>query len=1307
MSKCSSLPPLSGQNLHRVSASRHGKTSNPPRPIFKDGYLYHNIKSFRNLADTARFYTRERASHQIRPDGMSINAWRKVKARVHKSRKLHQWNGQPLPHNGFHSDPHTYYLARQYAPTSNPPRTQLLRQPPSDAFKKAPKFEELSERVHGYAGPPRLSVFYTRGNKGFKTAYKGQKFTDNLRADRYLEKYGTRHGLQQTGAPFVFTGPASNYNTLDKLNFLLRDWRSPDTRLDRKILNKAVQKTIDEFKDVAIRPMSYNRIISSRQFLKNRRHDTGFSGPGFRDKFELANNPSFRAFADKWHSSGKPATYKLFWKTEALKKDKARLLPRAILGTSLESELSERRSFQPFIASLKHSRWNTPSKIGIKNQEFPRLYDHHRFNQGWVANAIDFSFQDRAMPKAIMQARKEVLLGIGQHQNLDRDSLHAIARISDQTSKFYVVSPTGEVFLLESGHPTGLYLGAEGNTLNHRIIHNYLDIKHGFDTMQKIDSQYGDDALRSLPRDTPQTARYLASKNTIFKTVEKDLGLKTTIDVWGQHPLDTKEEIFLRRGFENRKGSSDKNAVIPVFNHDRVLNKWLVPHVGIHSPQESFNRSLGYLFLTGGQPALYDTIHGYMTHLLTKHSEVTAPKVFSKMSQPSLVKDYYTPKGKEDPSARRFVDYETFVHTSHQGGFPIAIGIPSGEGKTSLSRTDPRHFIDHDRLIDKAGVRAHLNQLTKQAKEDNNWNEVNSLVRSVVPENDSRILLTWNRDTTPKDRLYAGSYLLDRPTGTRENLPNREAILHDSRQLNDVFFFKDYASRNKYLTEQLAHEHTAHTRHPSNRWNAFDRYYLEPRFQHDHPPTPNLPDPELYDAHRLLLLSGDVEENPGPLDKFIKLAYAWKREQFISRALKHCANIKSARQARLDRFSRGDFTMTEMREHSYSLIFNKHKRLFNPYAVVENFRVKTNKFSHYERNTTEGTFVHYVRSNLALKKLSGSTLSFIKVKTHRPRRSSIPMVSSTLNAKPPNLFARILNNMASWFCTNILSLSVQCLQESPYSIPRTECGCTEHHFCNYTVPIPVYHRPTVQFTDIRTSYVRDEEGKKIRSDEGELAKVLDYKPHQLTRNDWEFNLVLTEHQCLSSVLVYLRHEKGPEQSVWILNNNKYSNVSVESFNIERTTTRRCRYRYCEALTSCPQVYCDTCMIRYHGQRSRKRINNDPLLETLHFEYDLIYVPHLVSLFGSSDPIAPPTPPPLTAWDVSHPTNETLTAFLSEVLYYGKVPAVVETHCRLCFKELNRCAHRQSPELFKKIVIKTPASFDIRKAVKHALRKFDY
>ncbi|QHD64758.1 RdRp [Plasmopara viticola lesion associated yadokari virus 1] len=414
-----------------------------------------------------------------------------------------------------------------------------------------------------------------------------------------------------------------------------------------RLLNKAIDLTVAQYSPLTFKEMSYEQVIASQQFLKNRKHDMGLAGGNYNDKFELASTPSFKAYQKKFENSTKPSTFKLFWKTENLKESKAKFVPRLIFGSSLESEITERRQFQHFSKEMARLRWSIPSKIGISNVEFGKLYKHHRFHQNYSAIAVDYSAQDTKMPQPIIDARNRVMARLAQQQGLPPHAINRIVAAGKHVENFFALTPTGEVFLLKSGVPSGLYLGAEGNTLNHSIIGNYLDLKmtlaNAGITSKHVDSRYGDDWLRSLAPNR-QNRHFLNSRDKFFSFVKNDLGMATTVDLWGDKPLDHHEPAFLRRSFTEFK-IDHKKIVVPKFDSVRTLQKWVTPHSLVLSPQDSFDRSLGFLLLSGADKKNYGIIRQYMDSLVANY-DIKVPDLYTNMSLHSLTKDYYTNFGR-------------------------------------------------------------------------------------------------------------------------------------------------------------------------------------------------------------------------------------------------------------------------------------------------------------------------------------------------------------------------------------------------------------------------------------------------------------------------------------------------------------------------------------------------------------------------------------------------------------------------------------------------------------------------------------
>jgi len=109
----------------------------------------------------------------------------------------------------------------------------------------------------------------------------------------------------------------------------------------------------------------------------------------------------------------------------------------------------------------------------------------------------------------------------------------------------------------------------------------------------------------------------------------------------------------------------------------------------------------------------------------------------------------------------------------------VAIGVPSGEGKSVLARTHPTIFVDHDSFMSPADYAEHSN-LVRVARESGDWSAVNAKVRALVPQSGTggRVLLTWGPQTTPEGFQYLGAAILPSPSNIRANTDNRSALAH-------------------------------------------------------------------------------------------------------------------------------------------------------------------------------------------------------------------------------------------------------------------------------------------------------------------------------------------------------------------------------------------------------------------------------------------------------------------------------------------------------------------------------------------------
>lgn len=126
-----------------------------------------------------------------------------------------------------------------------------------------------------------------------------------------------------------------------------------------------------------------------------------------------------------------------------------------------------------------------------------------------------------------------------------------------------------------------------------------------------------------------------------------------------------------------------------------------------------------------------------------------------------------------DTSALSFLNDRDLTTAVLSVSVPLAIGIPSGEGKSTLARKYPHLFADPDDYVDFNYVMPFV--------EREAWDELSQIHRAThFPRN--KILLMWNYHTCPNDFQFLGSFLVDdkHATGVRLNAGNRAAIMQEA-----------------------------------------------------------------------------------------------------------------------------------------------------------------------------------------------------------------------------------------------------------------------------------------------------------------------------------------------------------------------------------------------------------------------------------------------------------------------------------------------------------------------------------------------
>jgi len=128
---------------------------------------------------------------------------------------------------------------------------------------------------------------------------------------------------------------------------------------------------------------------------------------------------------------------------------------------------------------------------------------------------------------------------------------------------------------------------------------------------------------------------------------------------------------------------------------------------------------------------------------------------------------------------------------------PLAFGIASGQGKTTLAKSYPDIFCDPDDYVDQAMV---AKQCAKQ-----NWEYLNRSHRS-LPYPRSQVLLTWAADTAPKDYFFAGHLVVKNQPSVRLSADNIAAQYQISASRPDVplYTFPDFETRDAFIFRIIA-----------------------------------------------------------------------------------------------------------------------------------------------------------------------------------------------------------------------------------------------------------------------------------------------------------------------------------------------------------------------------------------------------------------------------------------------------------------------------------------------------------------------
>ncbi|QOI17269.1 RNA-dependent RNA polymerase [Picoa juniperi yado-kari virus 1] len=587
-------------------------------PTFVNGYYYLSPQDYR-LACRMSTECRNMQLHPVRSRTTDPSGYRRDR-RFNKSlsdRYINAVRHNSSMHNStaFHNEPHNGYLAAVYKPL---------------ALDKA-----INQKNKLSITSTSISVLPVR--YAFDLTSQPRKVPH----DPFLNRYKNRNHLSPP-LKYDYSLRKRYVAGIDPLNTVLN--RHEDTsKINYHHLAEAIKRTVSDLSHIQFKVQTYNETVDSAAFRRTDTKSKGFSGPGFATKQDLARDTAFRSYFNTFSKSSISPTFAFHWKGETIKQSKLLEAPRPIIASSVEHEILQRMALQAFNDNIGHNRFHPNSKlrIGIRNQEFSSLYNLHKIDK-WLSYAIDASRQDSKMPMAINNANSRVLTTLAENQGLSRSEIALIARATNQSSFFYVL-PNGQVIETTVGFPTGQFNTADGNSINHLIIHNYIDSVLGIAHNSRCikDSGYGDDWYRTIAPNSVEANRF--SLDAVTKVFEGHLGVSITQDIFAQRqtPGIRGTELFLKRG-----ATSFDNQNIAIFNPDRVETKWLIPHTSVSSAQDSWDRSYGYLLLSGGNPTLYNKIDSYLSYLSNNFSIQEARSYRDGYNNyQNLTRDFYTLHG--------------------------------------------------------------------------------------------------------------------------------------------------------------------------------------------------------------------------------------------------------------------------------------------------------------------------------------------------------------------------------------------------------------------------------------------------------------------------------------------------------------------------------------------------------------------------------------------------------------------------------------------------------------------------------------
>nr|UWV21331.1 RNA-dependent RNA polymerase [Streptobotrys caulophylli yadokari virus 1] len=488
--------------------------------------------------------------------------------------------------------------------------------------------DDLTKALVGKAGAKEIGLL-TGWNRWPSDLRHGDKFLEAWLA-KHPDSTVNAHGDPYQTVPYGFS-LKSDRGPDEWTRLKMKDWAEPVVAINAKSFRQANNIVREQYSHVLRQYLTQTQVVESKDYRDTKNKSLGMFNKLGRNKIEVVNTPEFKAAVKALMRLEQPAYHMAFPKPETLKISKiVGKGARMIVGAALEMEMLERMTSQVFAKDMQENRWTTPSKIGIHNDEWNRLYNEHA---GKFAYATDYSFQDLRMPRPFsaasvsmrMEGLPSTFTYMGHHYrtaDLQRAMTHGVV-------DSIVVGPTGQVWSRHQGIPSGMYNTAPINTTNHCILNPYIALESGVPyrvVKDVVESQYGDDNLKS------SVIPFLSLKEV--ERVSKDLNMPFTKDAFGvylpkQGPIPM-SGVFLQRTFQRMMDGT----VTARFQPDRLMAKFMTAHSFVETKEQSIDRAVNMLNLTGNCPREYGIISSYIRDMGGKAKSYT-----------EIMRTHYLPQG--------------------------------------------------------------------------------------------------------------------------------------------------------------------------------------------------------------------------------------------------------------------------------------------------------------------------------------------------------------------------------------------------------------------------------------------------------------------------------------------------------------------------------------------------------------------------------------------------------------------------------------------------------------------------------------